>query len=46
MRSKGLDYEVFDRPSMNRNYMSYLIYFLRSLKSETRKNITKTTFFI
>lgn len=39
MRSKGLDYEVFDRPSMNRNYMSYLIYFLRSLKSETRKKI-------
>ena len=39
MRSKGLDYEVFDRPSMNRKYEYYLLLFLKNLSPKVRNKI-------
>ena len=39
MRSKGLDYEVFDRPTMNRKYKYYLLSFLKNLSPELRNKI-------
>ena len=39
MRSKGLDYEIFDRPSMNRQYKSYLLSFLKHLSPTIRNKI-------
>jgi putative transferase (TIGR04331 family) len=35
LRSSGLNYEVFDRPGMNREYKLFLLLFLKNLSSQT-----------
>ena len=39
LRSRGLDYEIFDRPNMNRQYNSYLLSFLKNLSPMVRDKI-------
>ena len=39
LRSKGLDFEVFDRPTMNRQYEAYLLSFLKNLSPIVRDKI-------